>query len=68
MQPMISQNDESIDSDATAEQLAELMRLGIAETDLEGLTSANAEEWIDELRTQRRDAGRVDRPGRRTAT
>ena len=53
------------DMDATAEQLAELRQLGVADVDLQGLTSADAEEWIDELRTQRRDAGSFGSPERK---
>lgn len=50
------------DTDATAEQLAELRRLGIPEKELDGLTFLEAEEWIDELRTQRRDADKMGDP------
>lgn len=45
--------DDRIDTDATAEQLAELKLLGVSEADLEGLSCCDAEEWIDELRAQR---------------
>jgi hypothetical protein len=51
-----TQADDNREIEATAEQLAELRRLGIREQDLVGLTSADAEEWIDELRAQRIDA------------
>jgi len=56
------QNDDTErDTDATEEQLAELRRLGVAEVNLRGLTSEDAEEWIDELRSERIDANRPDR-------
>jgi hypothetical protein len=58
---MQSTDDDQIDIDATAEQIAELRRLGIPEADLQGLSSTDAEEWIDELRSERIDANRVDR-------
>jgi hypothetical protein len=51
-------NDDQFDMDATEEQLAELRRLGVQAADLQGLSSADAEEWIDELREQRLDAGK----------
>jgi hypothetical protein len=53
---MTSPPEDEIDIDATAEQLAELRGLGISEAELEGLTWADAEEWIDELRMERIDA------------
>lgn len=59
---MHPEDDDEIDMDATEDQLAELRRLGIPEADLVGLTSSDAEEWIDELRTERRDAGKPDAP------
>ena len=43
---MKPENDEPLDIDATAKQLAELRRLDVAETDLEALTATVAEEWI----------------------
>ena len=52
--------DNGPDDDATSEQLAELRRLGISEKELQGLTFSDAEEWIDELRTERVDADRFD--------
>jgi hypothetical protein len=56
------------DTDATAEQLTELRRLGVTERELEGLSFTDAEEWIDELRTQRRDAGQFGPSGPRSRT
>jgi hypothetical protein len=67
---MAAQNDnldadlddlEREDMDVTAEQLAQLRALGVAEADLEGLDYAEAEEWIDELRARQRDAGKFGR-------
>jgi hypothetical protein len=55
-------DDDTNDIDATEDQLAELAALGISQADLEGLSSADAEEWIDELRQQRIDAGKFDKP------
>ena len=53
-------NDEhATDLDATDDQLAELRRLGVADAELEGLTSDDAEEWIDELRTRQIDANMI---------
>jgi hypothetical protein len=54
-------DDIETDMDATEEQLAELRRLGIAEKDLVGLSSVDAEEWIDELRSERVDAEKFGR-------
>lgn len=53
---MHPQDEDQIDMDATDEQLAELRRLGVADADLGGLASADADEWIDELRMERLDA------------
>jgi hypothetical protein len=58
----MSRNEEvETELDATEEQLAELRRFGVAENELEGLTSADAEEWIDELRSERLAAHRFER-------
>ena len=46
--------------DATAEQIEMLRRLGADEAQLDGLTSADAEELISELQSMREDAGRLD--------
>ena len=58
---MQSNNTYQVDMDATEDQLAELRRLGVPEAELTGLTSADAAEWIDELRTERLDAERFGR-------
>ncbi len=49
---MCNQDDE-IESEATEEQLAQLRSLGIRELDLEGLSFADAEDWIADLRALR---------------
>ncbi len=64
---MNSEEDEQTDVDATEDQLAELRKLGIADADLVGLTASGAEEWIDELLTERRDADKFGLPGREGA-
>lgn len=58
---MTPQDEVDDDMDATEEQLAELRRLGVVEKDLEGLTCSDAEEWIDELRSERIDASKLER-------
>lgn len=55
--------DSELNTDATDDQLAELRRLGVAEKDLEGLSSDDAEDWIDELRTERIDDQKFGRKG-----
>ena len=47
--------------DATAEQLTALRDLGVSESELEGLSSSDAEEWLAELRAMREDAGGIGR-------
>ena len=49
--------DDDNDLEVTAEQMAILRDLGIAEKDLEDLSFAEAETWIAELRALREDAG-----------
>ncbi len=56
--------DDQADMEATEEQLIALRKLGVAEADLDGLSSADAEEWIDELREKRIDAGKFGPPRR----
>jgi len=53
----MSMPDEGLELEATADQLAVLRELGASEEELERLTYADAEEWIDELRTLREDGG-----------
>jgi hypothetical protein len=62
---MNPENDEPREMDATEDQLAELRRLGVAEAELNGLAASDAEEWIDELRSRQRDAGKVGSSDRR---
>jgi hypothetical protein len=45
--------------EATGEQLSLLRDLGVAEKELMGMTSQDAEELIAELRAIREDAGRL---------
>lgn len=54
---MDARSDDDRGMDATNSQLAELRQLGIEEAELEGLTAADADEWIDALRARRTDAG-----------
>ena len=55
----MTERDDDQTIEATAEQLAELRDLGVAQSDLQGLSVAEAEDWIAELRALREDAGRV---------
>ena len=64
---MNSEVGEQTDVDASEDQLTELRRLGIADADLVGLTASDAEERIDELRTERRDADKIGLRGREGA-
>ena len=53
--------DDNDDLEATEEQLTLLRDLGIPESELEDVSFADAEEWINALRAQREDAGRLGR-------
>ncbi len=53
--------EEQDELEATDEQLASLRELGVAESELEDLSFADAEDWIARLRAMRDDAGRVGR-------
>jgi hypothetical protein len=61
---MSPEPDDQSEIEATEEQIEALRKLGVAEVELTGLSSADAEEWIDELREKRIDAGRFGPPGR----
>lgn len=60
------QTDDRTDGEAIEEQLQELRRLGVQDADLQGLSYADAEAWIDELREARAGAGRTRSWRRRT--
>ena len=47
--------------EATDEQLTALTELGVSGAELEGLSYAEAEEWLSQLRAMREDAGRIGR-------
>ncbi|MHC4428922.1 MAG: hypothetical protein ACYS0D_10030 [Planctomycetota bacterium] len=51
--------DDSLE--ATEEQLSTLRGLGVAESDLDNLSFADAEEWIAELEAMKEDAGQFGR-------
>ncbi len=53
----MSTRDDGLEPEVTEEQLAVLRELGTAEAELERLTEAEAEAWIDELRALREDGG-----------
>jgi hypothetical protein len=59
----MNEDEDEIDLDATNDQLAELRRHGIAESELIGLTADDAEEWICQLREKGRDPRRFDSRG-----
>jgi ElaB/YqjD/DUF883 family membrane-anchored ribosome-binding protein len=56
------QLNEEAEIEATEDQLAELRQLGVAEQELLGLSSDDAQDWIDELRAKRQNAGRINKP------
>ena len=57
----MAKEDDELPIEATEDQLGELRSLGVGEQDLEGLSYEDAQEWLDELRAQRRDAGKIGR-------
>ena len=56
---MAHRSDELVD--ATEEQIARLRELGMNESELDELTSEEAEELIRKLESMRTDAGQVGR-------
>ncbi len=55
----MSDSNENDTLEATEEQYVLLRDLGVSESELEGLSFAEAEEWIAELRAMREDAGKI---------
>ena len=56
----MSEPDDERTLEATEEQLMVLRRLGVEEPRLDGLSYAEADEWIAELRATREDARRAE--------
>lgn len=55
------QADDEDRLEATDEQLSLLREWGVNEEELHGLSFEDAQEWIEELRARREDAGRIGR-------
>lgn len=61
LNPIDEHDEDEEQAEATREQLAQLREWGVREDELADLTWAEANEWLDELRSQREDAGRRGR-------
>lgn len=55
----MSDPDDERALEATEEQLTVLRRMGVEETELDGLSYADADEWIAELRAASEDERRA---------